>query len=80
MFEDAVDSIPTTDVVERKKGKWTERKVIEDRKAIEEWQSARCSVCGKYHTTPYLYHFDDFAYCPWCGAEMTERSENAEIH
>lgn len=61
---------PTADVVERKRGKWEERKVIEDGKVIEEWQSARCSVCGKFHTTPYMYYFDDFAYCPHCGARM----------
>lgn len=58
------------DVVERKAGKWVEQKVIEDGKAIEEWQSAKCSVCGKYHTTPYLYNFDDFDYCPNCGVRM----------
>ena len=63
---------------ERKRGKWTERKVIEDRKAIEEWQSARCSVCGKYHTTPYMYYFYDFAYCPWCGAKM--EADDGKVH
>lgn len=55
---------------ERKIGEWTERKVLEDSKAIEEWQSARCSACGKYHTTPYMYYFDDFDYCPNCGTKM----------
>lgn len=63
-------------LVERKAGKWVEQKVIEDGKAIEEWQSAKCSVCGKYHTTPYLYNFDDFNYCPNCGAMMKERRED----
>ena len=70
-----INEQPTADVVERKRGKWTEKKVIEDRNAIEEWQSANCSVCGKYHTTPYMYYFDDFAYCPNCGARMGERRE-----
>lgn len=74
------NAIMTVPAQERKKGKWTERKVIEDGKAIEEWQSARCSVCGKIHTTPYLYYFDDFAYCPSCGAEMEKGESNAEVH
>ena len=49
--------------------KWTDRKIIEGEK-IEAWQSARCSQCGKWHTTPYLYSFDWFDFCPNCGAEM----------
>ena len=80
IFDEIIDAQPTADVVERESGKWTEREVIEDGKAIEEWQSARCSVCGKYHTTPYMYYFDDFAYCPNCGAEMNERREDGEVH
>lgn len=63
---------PTSNAVEQKTGKWVEREVVEDGKAIEEWQSAKCSVCGKYHTTPYLYYFDDFNFCPNCGANMRE--------
>lgn len=57
-----------------KRGKWEEKSTFDvdengDR-IIEEWQSARCSVCGKYHTTPYLYNFDNFAFCPNCGSDM----------
>lgn len=56
---------------ERKKGKWNERKVFDTKGSdIEEMQSAKCSVCGKYHTTPYLYFFDNFNFCPNCGADM----------
>jgi len=65
-----LENAQTVDVRENVHGKWIERKVIEDGKAIDEWQSAKCSVCGKYHTTPYLYNFDDFNYCPNCGAKM----------
>lgn len=58
---------------ERKKGKWNERKVFDTEGSdIEEMQSAKCSVCGKYHTTPYLYFFDNFNYCPNCGARMEQ--------
>lgn len=62
-----VDEQPT--IEERKTGKWEERKVSSE-KVIDEWQSARCSVCGKYHTTPHMYFFDDFNFCPNCGADM----------
>lgn len=54
---------------EQKPGEWKEREVHNE-KVIEEWQSARCSVCGKYHTTPYLYYFNEYKYCPNCGAPM----------
>ena len=64
---DMVEEMPT--IEERKKGKWEERKVSSE-KVIDEWQSARCSVCEKYHTTPYMYYFDSFSFCPNCGARM----------
>ena len=54
---------------ERKKGKW-EEKEVSDEKVIDEWQSARCSACGKYHTAPYMYYFNNYNYCPNCGAKM----------
>ena len=61
--------------VDRPKGEWAEREVLEDT-VINEWQSARCSECGKYHTTPYMYYFDNFNFCPNCGAKMDgERKE-----
>ena len=62
-----IDHMPT--IEEQKTGKWKERKVYGG-KFIEEWQSARCSVCGKYHTTPYMYYFDEYKFCPNCGADM----------
>ena len=58
----------------RPKGEWEEREVLEDT-VINEWQSARCSECGKYHTTPYMYYFDNFNFCPNCGADMRERED-----
>ena len=58
-------------------GEWLEREVYEKGQLedIEEWQSAKCSVCGRYHTTPYMYYFSDYNFCPNCGADM--RGENA---
>ena len=62
----------------RKTGQWTEKNVIhevESSSPIEQWQSAKCSICGKYHTTPYLYYFDEYNYCPSCGAKMRKESD-----
>ena len=58
--------------------KWLEKKVVSPINGvppIEEWQSARCSACGKYHTTPYMYYFDEYAYCPNCGQAMDGKEE-----
>ena len=52
-------------------GSWVEKQVVDNEEVeIEQWQSARCSKCDKYHTTPYSYYFDDYKYCPNCGARM----------
>ena len=66
------------EILERKHGEWIERNVTQDRRdaKIPEWQSAKCSVCGKYHTTPYMYYFRNYDYCPTCGADMRERRED----
>ena len=69
---DVISLLMTQPVVEeRKTGKWEEKEVSSD-KVIDEWQSARCSVCGKYHTTPYMYYFDNYKFCPNCGARMED--------
>lgn len=64
-----IQALPTADVREVKRGKWLEKQVFEGN-SIEEWQSAKCSACGRYHTTPYLYYFRKANYCPFCGADM----------
>ena len=56
---------------ERKKGEWEEKTVF-DEPGLNQYQSARCSACGLYHTTPYSYYFYHYKYCPYCGAEMRE--------
>ena len=53
-----------------KTGKWIECEIVPDKESITEWQQAQCSVCGKWHTTPYLYSFDYYNFCPNCGARM----------
>lgn len=56
----------------RKPGKWIDKEVVDDRKdaKIQQWQQARCSVCNKWHTTPYMYYFNDYDFCPNCGTDM----------
>lgn len=54
---------------EVKQGEWVEKQVSEIEEIVE-WQSARCSYCGLYHTTPYMYFFHHDPYCPSCGAKM----------
>lgn len=55
-----------------KNGEWLNREVVHDRAdaKITDWQQAKCSVCKRWHTTPYLYDFNDYKYCPVCGARM----------
>ena len=60
-------------VIPQKKltGSWVEKQVVDNEEVeVEQWQSARCSNCDKYHTTPYSYYFDDYKYCPNCGSKM----------
>lgn len=59
----------TSEIRPAKRGQWTERRVGEV-KTIDAWQSARCTVCRLYYTSPYLYFFNDYNYCPYCGADM----------
>ena len=72
----AINSLPPAqpEQPEPKRGEWLERDVIDEPKGkhITQWQSARCSVCGRYHTTPYLYSFTHYNFCPNCGADMRE--------
>ena len=64
--------LPPADVQEIRHGEWLEKETFHDENAdvISEWQSARCSVCNRYHTTPFSYYFTDYDFCPNCGADM----------
>ena len=59
---------------ERKKGKWIEISWSEPNPNLcctsYAIQSAKCSICGKYHTTPYLHNLVYFPFCPNCGAKL----------
>ena len=65
------DNLKTVTPQQNVTGSWVEKQVVDNEEVeIEQWQSARCSKCDKYHTTPYSYYFDDYNYCPNCGAKM----------
>ena len=54
-------------------GEWEDKEIFNDTNddhIVDKWQSARCSVCGWYHTTPFIYYFNNFNFCPNCGAKM----------
>ena len=56
-------------------GEWLDVERFDaDEVIIDEWQSMRCSKCDKYLTTPYMYFFNYFQYCPSCGAKMKGRT------
>lgn len=77
-LREALNRVPSAEL-ERKKGEWTEKEVIhadEAKEVITEWQSCRCSMCGRYDTRPFLYYFSEPRFCSWCGAKMNERSED----
>jgi hypothetical protein len=78
IVKEAVERFKEEYEIEPKRGKWEEMEKFhdaDDNPIIEEWQSARCSVCGKYHTTPYMYYFDNYNFCPNCGCAMTKERE-----
>ena len=54
----------------RRHGEWLEKEVFSQTILHGEMQSARCSCCGLHHTTPYMYYFKGYEYCPNCGAKM----------
>jgi len=68
----AIDEQPTLSPDDvRGVGKWEQKEVFSlDDTTIEQMQSARCSSCGKYHTTPFSYYFSKYNYCPNCGVRM----------
>lgn len=49
---------------------WQKKKIEYEETYITEWQVAQCSNCKRWHTTPYMYYFYEYKYCPFCGAKM----------
>lgn len=64
--KDAVEKIPTADVQEVRHGRWSHFLCYNT-----------CSLCGGV----YVHEYDDgakiqdFAFCPFCGAEMDEEEK-----
>lgn len=58
---------------------WLEREVVSVKESgIEEVQIAKCPYCQRWHTTPYMYYFTEYNFCPWCGAKMKKEADNAD--
>lgn len=69
--EKIISNAQTIEAEPVKTGKWINREVDHTEHMVADGtQTAKCSVCGKYHTTPYLYYFKNYAFCPNCGARM----------
>lgn len=61
---------------EQKTGAWIEKETfLAEEHGVDVLQSARCTRCGKYHTTPYLYYFKEDVYCPSCGSKNGMKGE-----
>ncbi len=60
---------------------WLERGVVPvSQSGIEEVQTAKCPYCQRWHTTPYMYYFTEYNFCPWCGEKMKKEEENADCN
>ena len=72
-----IKDLPAVDAAQVVHGRWQEKHVdYASDCAIDELQSAKCSVCGLYHTAPYMYYFSDYKFCPNCGARMDAGDED----
>lgn len=61
-LEYEIDTMPTVDVAEVKRGKWTDAYVS----GVHHY---RCTNCGEYIEATWTANFD-YNYCPNCGADM----------
>lgn len=61
---------PTADVVEMKKGKW----IYEGIRG--RFPACRCSVCGSIENADWAVILDGANFCPHCGADMREETED----
>ena len=71
-LRETIDSIPSADVVERKKGKWIAIDELNvhnsDGYYIGDQIECQCSICGK---NVWLFETEkDYNFCPYCDADM----------
>lgn len=53
---------------------WLEKEVYSvEESDVKELQSCKCPRCGRILTTPYIYYFDEFPYCPNCGKKIKDK-------
>lgn len=63
----------------QRKGKWLEKEVISVYENGFQLQSCKCSECGRYDTSPYVYYFSEPNFCSYCGADIRgEQNETDE--
>ena len=56
---------------------WLEKEVYSvEESGVEELQSCRCPHCRKILTTPYMYYFNDYPYCPSCRKKVGANGSN----
>ena len=67
-----IEAMPAADVRPVVRGKWEQEEIFGVNGNAAEFQSAFCSVCRRYHTTPFSYYFTRYNFCPNCGAVMIE--------
>ena len=75
--KDIIKAIPSA---EPKVGKWEEIHIfsIAEATTIDMLQSTYCPICHRYHTTPYVYSYNHYDYCPNCGAKMERRTDETD--
>lgn len=57
-----------------KEAEWEQIQVFEiGITTIDRLQSTYCPVCHRYHTTPYVYSYNHYEYCPNCGTKMNKK-------
>ena len=72
-LRETIDSVPSADVVERKRGKWIKIRTHDG----GVWKSIACSNC-KYE--PWFSSAEPFySFCPNCGADMRGRKNDQDI-
>lgn len=71
-LNEVIERLERAERTQKMRGKWIEKTAAGNPNAagIEEWQSCKCSNCGRYDISPYMYYFSEPNYCSWCGADM----------
>ena len=64
-----------------KVSEWEQVEVFEvEGTTVDRLQSTYCPVCNTYHTTPYVYCYNHYNYCPNCGTQMKMKGASDEFN